>query len=576
VAQTARVGVDFRFRQVIDSCRDAFIEVDGDFVVTEWSLQAEALFGWSRAEMHGRPVLEILDNDASEAIKAGIRNLRQEVVHSTNGSSHGNGHLFMDLEMLHKDGSAVRASGTVFATGTGSDFRLGGFVHQAIEERPAPTEIVPRERMHDPLTGLPNRSLFVRRLTVAIDDLRRGQGSVAVVVFDIDRFKSINDAMGHDVGDDVLVAMVARLRLAIGSVRPLIARLGGDEFLALFEHTGHQARQFAEDYAERSLGALRDPFDIGGSEIFLTASVGISATSDPYADASTLLANADAAMHETKSSGGGGQRFFGEAMRQQVIERMTTEHSLHRALDRRELMLFYQPVVTIAGQGAVGVEALIRWQHPEQGLMYPDRFIPVAEESGLIIPIGAWVLEEACNQLHRWREGGDSGPSGTVEVNLSARQIDHPELVATVEGILETTGVPPENLTLEITESALMRDAVSALQVLQALKSIGVSLAIDDFGTGYSSLSYLQRFPLDILKVDKSFIDELGLDSGTEIVAAVINLAHALGLNVIAEGVETEEQLRVLQQLHCDYAQGYLFSQPLPAHELTGSVAIGA
>jgi EAL domain-containing protein (putative c-di-GMP-specific phosphodiesterase class I) len=208
--------------------------------------------------------------------------------------------------------------------------------------------------------------------------------------------------------------------------------------------------------------------------------------------------------------------------------------------------------------------------------MYPDRFIPVAEESGLIIPIGAWVLEEACNQLHRWREGGDSGPSGTVEVNLSARQIDHPELVATVEGILESTGLPPENLTLEITESALMRDAVSALQVLQALKSIGVSLAIDDFGTGYSSLSYLQRFPLDILKVDKSFVDELGLDSGTEIVAAVINLAHALGLNVIAEGVETDEQLRVLQQLHCDYAQGFLFSQPLPAHELTGSVAIGA
>ena len=575
----SRMESSFRFRQVIDSCRDAFVEVNSDYEVTEWSRQAEDLFGWTREEMTGRPVADIFDPEAADLVREGIRALRNNALADPGGASIFTGDdqpLILEMGMVHRDGSIVRASGAVFATGSGSDFRLGGFVHRAESEPPVSAEALARDRLHDPLTGLPTRSLFTARLTAAIDELAQRPGSVAVVVFDLDRFKSINDAMGHDVGDELLVAVVSRLRMAGGPVRPLLARLGGDEFLALFEQPVVGARVAAVEFAERALAALEDPFDIGGSEIFLTASVGISATEDTGADATTLLSNADAAMHETKAAGGGAQRFFGEAMRQQVVERMTTEHSLHRALDRRELTLFYQPVVAISGSGTIGVEALIRWQHPEQGLVPPDRFIPVAEESGLIIPIGAWVLEEACRQLHRWRESGDTSPAGTMEVNLSARQIDHPELVSTVENILEQTGLPPENLTLEITESALMRDAVSALQVLQALKSIGVALAIDDFGTGYSSLSYLQRFPLDILKVDKSFVDELGLDQGTEIVAAVINLAHALGLNVVAEGVETEEQLGALQQLGCDYAQGYLFSRPVPASELAAGFALGA
>jgi EAL domain-containing protein (putative c-di-GMP-specific phosphodiesterase class I) len=242
-------------------------------------------------------------------------------------------------------------------------------------------------------------------------------------------------------------------------------------------------------------------------------------------------------------------------------------------------MLHYQPVVEVRGATTVGVEALIRWRHPDQGLVAPNRFIPVAEESGLIIPIGAWVLEQACHQLRDWHRRGATGPRGSVEVNLSARQIDDPAIVDTVEEILRRTGLPPEHLTLEITESALMRDAASALVVLQALKGLGVLLAIDDFGTGYSSLSYLQRFPLDVLKVDKSFVDELGVNQeGEEIVQAVINLAHALGLEVVAEGVETERQLEVLQRLHCDFAQGYLFSRPVSAAELidTFGLAVGA
>jgi EAL domain-containing protein (putative c-di-GMP-specific phosphodiesterase class I) len=274
-------------------------------------------------------------------------------------------------------------------------------------------------------------------------------------------------------------------------------------------------------------------------------------------------------MYQAKRRGGFGVETFGESLRIEVLDRMATEHSLHRALERSELMLHYQPVVEVGGATTVGAEALIRWQHPDQGMVAPGRFIPVAEESGLIIPIGAWVLEQACHQLQDWHRRSEGGPQGSVEVNLSARQIDDPQIVATIEEILSRTGLPPEYLTLEITESALMKDAAAALVVLQALKDIGVLLAIDDFGTGYSSLSYLQRFPLDILKVDQMFVHELGEDGGGyEIVSAVISLAHALGLEVVAEGVESTQQLEILRSLDCDFAQGFLFSRPVPASEL--------
>ena len=306
---------------------------------------------------------------------------------------------------------------------------------------------------------------------------------------------------------------------------------------------------------------------MGEAEVFLDASVGVALNTFGADNPDDLLAHAEAAMYQAKLRGGFGAETFDESLRIEVLDRMATEHSLHRALERSELLLHYQPVVEVRGGTTVGVEALIRWDHPDQGLVAPGRFIPVAEESGLIIPIGAWVLEEACNQLRHWQRG--TGIGGSVEVNLSARQIDDPGIVATIEEILGRTGLPPGHLTLEITESALMRDAAAALVVLRALKGLGVLLAIDDFGTGYSSLSYLQRFPLDILKVDRMFVQELDSDSGgREIVSAVVSLAHALGLEVVAEGVETERQLEILQALECDFAQGFLFSRPVPATEL--------
>ncbi|HLN16110.1 MAG TPA: EAL domain-containing protein [Acidimicrobiales bacterium] len=560
--RTDEVGA--RFRQVVDSCRDAFIEVDAHARITEWSRQAEELFGWTHGEVVGSPIAELISPRFNEVLMQGMQVLRSE----TDSGTVDWPSFMIDLEFIHRDGRLILATGAVFVTGSGEGFRIGGFIHDASIDTTV-GRVLARDRLHDILTGLPNRSLFTRRLTVALDSLQDQPASVAVAVLDVDRFKAINDALGHDVGDELLVEVVSRIREAAAGPHPLLARLGGDEFLALFERPDHGARRAAEAFAERTLRALARPFKIADTEVFITASIGIAVTTDPSDDAATLLSNAEAAMHETKTEGGGSNKVFGEAMRRQVVERMTTEHSLHRALDRGELVLFYQPVVDISGARPVGVEALIRWEHPEHGLMEPERFIPVAEESGLIIPIGTWVLEQACQQLRAWREAGHSGPEGTVEVNLSARQIDHPDVVATVERILTSTGLPPANLTLEITESALMRDAVAALHVLQALKHIGVALAIDDFGTGYSSLSYLQRFPLDILKIDKSFVDELDGDQGTEIVAAVINLAHALGLSVVAEGVQNKEQLATLRALRCDYAQGFLFSRPVHDSELT-------
>jgi len=562
IARDRRLSVNrlhSRLERVLDLSRDAFVETDRDGVLTEWNRQSELLFGWSRDEVLGRGITEFLVPDRYRG--RALHDL-EAARSSVNGMERTRPR---HLRLMHSEGYEVAVSGSAYVVGSGDDLRIGGFLHDDKEDKAA-EEALAHAYLHDALTGLPNRTLFTYRMAYALAKGKSAPGSVAVLVLDLDRFKAINDGLGHEVGDEVLVAVAARLGEADGTAE-VIARLGGDEFLVLFD--GDDAERDAVAYAHRVLHALRLPIAAGEGEVFITASIGIAGTSPRVTEATPLLSNADAAMYQAKKRGGSTVEVFGEAMRMRVVERMNTEHSLHRALERRELRLFYQPVVDISGSRAVGVEALLRWEHPEQGLVAPNQFIPVAEESGLIIPIGAWVLREACMQLRMWQASRWGGPRGAVEVNLSARQIDHPEIIATVAHILEDTGLPPANLTLEITESALMNDAASALRVLRALKELGVTLAIDDFGTGYSSLSHLQRFPLDVLKIDKSFVDELGAGrGGAEIVAAVVKLAHALDLQVIAEGVETERQLETLRRLDCDFAQGYLFSRPVPAHEL--------
>ncbi len=548
---------------LIASCPDAYVEIDRWGTVVEWNTGAEELLGWTRDEVVGRFVADTVlpggfARSAFGVLLAGSQDTGAVATTDSEGPSGG-----LSLVLRHRAGHRLRAEGRLFAAGEGTDRTVAAFLRDVTDRDRAG-----RELRRDPVTGLPDRSEFGSRLAQAAAAGTGVPGSVAVLLLDLDRFKSVNNSLGHAAGDAVLSAVARRLEGVAAQV-DCLARSGGDEFLALVCDPGGRADRLASAFVERVRSVLSRPFVLEGSEVFLGGSVGIALNTFGVDDPEELLAHAEAAMYQAKGRGGFAVETFEESLRIEVLDRVTTERSLHRALERSELLLHYQPVVELEGATTVGVEALVRWEHPDRGLVGPQRFIPVAEESGLIIPIGAWVLEQACTQLRHWHRLEASGPPGSVEVNLSARQIDDPGIVPTVEQILDRTGLPPEHLTLEITESALMKDAAAALVVLRALKEIGVLLAIDDFGTGYSSLSYLQRFPLDIIKVDRMFIEVLGGGpEGEEIVSAVISLAHALGLKVVAEGVETVEQLIVLRALRCDFAQGYLFSRPLPAEEL--------
>jgi diguanylate cyclase (GGDEF)-like protein len=415
--------------------------------------------------------------------------------------------------------------------------------------------------LHDPLTDLPNRTLFFDRLELALARLRRHQTSIAVLFIDLDNFKVVNDSLGHSAGDKLLVELGGRLRCAI---RPsdTIARFGGDEFVVLCEDIT-DARD-AVLVGERIIEATANPFTLEGREMYVTTSVGVALAIGSDATPETLLRDADAAMYRAKERGPGRVEVFDEAMRTRILERLDLENGLRRALHNDEFLVYYQPEVSMSDSRMVAVEALVRWEHPERGLLEPIDFIPLAEETGLIVEIGAWVLQQACAQVAKWRAAGtDLG----VAVNVSARQLAHPDLVDVVRAALESTGLPAEALCLEITESAVMRDPESALATLAQIKRLGVKIAIDDFGVGFSSLSQLKELlPLHALKVDRSFISGIADDDrNSAIVAAVVMMATTLGVTAIAEGVETEAQVVQARALGCDLSQGFFFTQPEPA-----------
>jgi diguanylate cyclase (GGDEF)-like protein len=432
----------------------------------------------------------------------------------------------------------------------------------AIERKRSETQLAHRA-LHDELTGLPNRALFLDRLGVALDRSRRTSASVAVLFLDVDNFKEVNDSLGHAAGDRVLAALAERLRAML---RPMdtVARFGGDEFTFLFEELASEREVVL--IAERISRTTSVPIQHDHGQVTVTVSIGIAMVGDPNIPPETVIREADAAMYRAKELGRARYELFDEASRARAMDRLELESALRLAVERSELRVHYQPKVSLDATPVVtGFEALVRWQHPERGLLAPDQFLPLAEETGLVLPIGEFVLDQALRQLARWRA---SNPALTMSINVSSRQLEDAGLVSTLAAALRGQGTDPHTVCLEVNETAITEHPELAARVFDGLKGVGVRLAIDDYGTGLGSLANLKLLPFDALKIDRSLIGDLSHDPDqAPVIGAIVELAHALGLSVLAEGVETEAQADHLRRLGCDGAQGFLFGRPVPEDE---------
>ena len=544
-----------RFRSAFDyaAIGMALVSPDGCWLQVNHSLCD--IVGYSEPELLGANWESITHTDDRSVVRLHVEQLLKGKIPTYQ----------TEKRYIHKNGSEVWIFLSISLTSdreTNSSRLI--FQIQDITNRKLAESQLLHDAFHDTLTGLPNRALFIDRLKQALAKTKRlGRNQFSVLFLDLDRFKVINDSLGHLVGDQLLVGIARRLEACL---RPgdTLARLGGDEFTILLEDVNDIAE--AISVAERVEIELSSPFNLGGHEVFTTVSVGIAPSTTGYDRPDEILRDADTAMYRAKSLGKARHEVFDKTMHARAMNLLQLESDLRRATERQEFILYYQPIMSLETGVICGMEALIRWQHPEHGIIPPSNFIPIAEETGLILQIGQWGLREACHQLREWQSRFPEGAPFPVSVNLSSKQFSQPDLLGQVIGALQETGLDPSGLRLEITESVVMENIESATNMLKQLRDFGVESSIDDFGTGYSSLSYLHRFPSSTLKVDRSFISGMCEQrENLEIIRTIIMLARNLGMTIVAEGVETKEQMTQLRALGCEYVQGYYFSKPMPA-----------
>lgn len=510
-------------------------------------------------EMLGRTAEQLLSVSIQDLAHPDDRDAVRRVIQETRTEPAG---ASLEVRLIHQRGDAVWAQASVSPMGNHSGPPRIMWQVQDTMERRGLQERLTHQALHDSLTGLPNRALFLDRTGRALSRLDRATSMVGVMVVDIDRLDAVNDAHGHETGDRVLVAVGERLKDSIGQA-DTIARLGGDEFGLLCEDL--ESDEDALTLAERVRESVRGPVRVEGTEVALSGTVGVALSRNTADNPETLLRDATLALHRAKAGGRGGLEVFDKSMREKAARRLKTETDLQKAIQGGEFRVFYQPQVELESGTIVGVEVLARWQHPERGLVTPTEFIQLAEETGIILPLGQWVLEQACRQSEKWRSfrGGEPLPAW---VNISPTQLAQPNFPELVSKILAEHGTDPAALCLEVTEGALLGETGTAVATLRKLKDLGIKVGLDDFGMGFSSLAYLKRLPVDMLKLDRTFVAGLGTNpEDSAIAAAVITLARAIGLTSIAAGVETPEQLAELRELGCDLAQGYFFSSPQPA-----------
>jgi diguanylate cyclase (GGDEF)-like protein/PAS domain S-box-containing protein len=545
-----------RFSSLVQHASDLITVLDADATVVYQSPSIERVLGYAPEDIVGTRFDRLLDRDEKSRL---LHLLADGAAYA------GSDTEVLECSLRHRDGTLRQFE--VLHTNLLQDEAVRGIVLNSrdVSERKAFEEQLAHQAFHDPVTNLANRALFAERVRHAVARSRRENNGLAVIFMDLDDFKTINDSLGHAAGDEVLMEVAKRLATSIRS-SDTATRFGGDEFAILLEDI--ESAQEAADTAERILESLTEPLRLDQKELVVRSSLGISVIEgEAPADADELIRNADAAMYIAKRDGKGGYRLFEPAMHEGVLARLELRADLQRAIVTDQLELYYQPVIRLDNGGVCGVEALLRWRHPERGIVGPDEFVPLAEEMGLIVPIGRWVLREGCRQAKLIQDTLPADPPLTMSINLSVKQLQHSDIVADVRDALEQSGLPPETLTLEITETVMMTDTDLAVQRLQELRALGVRLAMDDFGTGYSSLSYLSRFPVDVLKMDRSFLAAGASPEASGLATAVVALGQTLNLEVVAEGIEFSEQWETLRELGCGLGQGFYFARPMQADD---------